>query len=258
MKMHRDLPLKTEAIKRFLTHMTHADLAELYGPHMEVQVHASQDGGTRVDGDYQGRTWHAWEDAAGNRWKSFRIPLNAKTIPENNDSPMSWDLAEHAEGIGMTGWDWKALRSRWVGFDFDAISGHSEQHSKKLTDKELLEIQEKACAIPWVTVRKSTSGKGLHLYVFVDPTETVNHDEHAALARAILGMMSAFVGFDFHGKVDAMGHIMWTWHRKMRGTDGLTLLKQGDVLTDIPPNWRDHIEVIQGKRKKNRPAVREP
>lgn len=251
--MRPEQPSKTTAIKRFLTAMTHPDLAELYSKDMEVQVHVGADGGTRIDGEYKGRTWRAFEDAAGNRWKNIRIPLNAKTEPEDNDGPMNWDLAEHAEGIGMTGWDWKARRSRWVGFDFDAISGHSEQHAKKLTDKELLEVKDKAWNIPWVTVRKSTSGKGLHLYVFVDDVPTANHDEHAALARAILGTMSALVGFDFHGKADAMGHIMWTWHRKMRGTDGLTLLKQGEILRDIPPNWRDHVDVIRGKRKKNRP-----
>lgn len=246
-------PLKSEAVKRFLEHCTHPDLAALYNVGMELQVHAAQDNGTRIEGEYKGKAWHAYSDGM-TQWKSFRIPLNAKTAPENNDGLMKWDLVEHAEGIGMTGWDWLALKSRWVGFDFDGITGHADNHNKKLTDLELLQVQTKACEIPWVTVRKSTSGKGLHLYVFIEDVTTVNHDEHAAVARAILGLMSMLVGFDFRAKVDACGYIMWTWHRKMKGTDGLTLIKQGEVLREVPSNWRDHIEVVKGRRKKTLPT----
>jgi hypothetical protein len=246
-------PLKSEAVKRFLEHFTHPDLAELYHLGMELQVHVGQDGGTRIEGEYKGKSWHAYSDGM-TQWKSFRIPLNAKTSPKNNDGPMNWDLVEHAEGIGMTGWDWLALKSRWVGFDFDGITGHADNHSKKLTDAELLQVQMKACEIPWVTVRKSTSGKGLHLYVFIEDVTTANHDEHAAVARSILGLMSMLVGYDFSAKVDACGYIMWTWHRKMKGTDGLSLIKQGVPLHEVPPNWRDHIEVVRGRRRKTLPS----
>jgi hypothetical protein len=107
--------------------------------------------------------------------------------------------------------------------------------------------------IPWVTVRKSTSGKGYHLYVFVDGVETQNHSEHAALGRAILGMLSAKTGFDFRSKVDACGGNHWVWHRKMEGTDGLTLVKEGTVLKEVPVNWKDHVEVVSGNRRKNLP-----
>ncbi len=244
--------LRSVAIKNFLTASTHPDLAALYSPEMEVQVKVDQDGGTRVEGDYKGRSWHAWTDGM-TTWKSFRMPLNANSTPESNDGPMSYDLVEHAEGIGMTGWDWKFRLSRWVAFDFDAITGHSERHAGKLLDDELQEVERAAQEIPWVTVRKSTSGKGIHLYVTLEPTETENHNEHAALARAILGMMSGISGFDFHGKVDICGGNMWVWHRKMAGTDGLTLLKKGEILDTIPPNWRDHVAVVSGKRRRNLP-----
>jgi hypothetical protein len=109
--------------------------------------------------------------------------------------------------------------------------------------------------IPWVTVRRSTGGRGIHLYVFLPEVPTANHTEHAALGRAILGQMSALVGFDFTSKVDACGGNMWVWHRKMQGTDGLALIKQGEVLTDIPPDWRDHLDVVTGKRRRTMPQV---
>ncbi|NJO83655.1 MAG: hypothetical protein HC828_13185 [Blastochloris sp.] len=156
----------------------------------------------------------------------------------------------------MTGWDWKAKRSKWVAYDFDALVGHSDKHSNKLTNEQLDEVRSAAQALDWVTVRKSTSGSGLHLYVYIESEQDVKtHTEHSALARAILGKMSALTGFSFESKVDICGGNMWVWHRKMRGTSGLQLVKRGRALTDeeIPVNWRDHVKVVSGSRKKLAP-----
>ena len=245
-------PTRTQSIGTFLLASTHADLADLYNHDMEVQVNVAQDGGERVKGDFHGRKWHGWSDGV-TTWKSMRIPYNANTEPNYDDRPMTFDLAQHAEGIGMTGWNWKERVSKWIAFDFDAIVGHSDNNPNKLSNEELQRVQDAASAIPWVTIRKSTSGNGLHLYVFVDDFPTENHNEHAALGRAVLGQMSALVGFDFDSKVDICGGNMWVWHRKMRGTDGLSVLKEGSTLDDIPPNWKDHIKVVQNKRRTNLP-----
>jgi len=243
---------KTEAVRNFLLASTHKDLAELYDYNLEVQVNVAQDGGERVDGDFKGRAWHGYTDNL-TTWKPLRIPWKASTDPHFTDSKMTWDLAEHAEAIGMTGWDWANKCSRWVAFDFDAIVGHSEKNPSKLTFEELETIKDTAAKIPWVTIRKSTSGRGLHIYVFVNEVETQTHTEHAALARAILGKMAALTGFDFRSKVDCCGGNMWVWHRKMSKKDGLILVKEGTVLTDVPLNWRDHVDVIKGRRRRNLP-----
>ena len=247
-------PTKTQAVKNFLTASTHPDLAALYHYGMEVQVNVAQDGGERESTEgFRGRTWHSYTDGF-QKWYSFRIPRKASTEPEYTDVEIQYSLDEHAEGIGLTGWNWVEKVSKWVGFDFDAISGHSAKHATKLTDPELEAVKTAACALPWVTVRFSTSGNGLHLYVFVDDVPTENHTEHAALGRAILGKMASSTGFDFASKVDAAGGNFWIWHRKMNPENrGLELVKQGEILTDVPINWRDHIDVIRGKRKKNLP-----
>jgi hypothetical protein len=245
---------RSEAIKMLLTKKTHPDLAALYSKDMEVQFNVAQDGGERIDEDYKGKHFHSYTDGEGNKWSHFRIPRNAKTDPEDNDADVYTDLYKHAEGVGMTGWDWKNRVSRWVAYDFDAMTGHSDKHAKKMTDIELQQLKEVVSSIPWVTIRLSTSGKGIHLYVFVEPVETKNHTEHAALARAILGMMAAITAFDFQSKVDTCGGNMWVWHRKMANTPGLKLVKQGEILTEIPPNWRDHIRVVSGAGRKTIPA----
>ena len=246
------MPTKTESISLFLQALTHDDLANLYDAGMECQVNVAQDGGERIAGEYMGRRWQGYTDNL-TVWKAFRIPYHANTEPEFNDSEIKFDLAMHAEAVGMTGWDWKNQCSKWVAFDFDAIIGHSDKNAGNLTNEELENVKNIATQIDWVTIRKSTSGHGLHIYVYVDNIPTKNHTEHSALARAILGKMSAETGFDFETKVDICGGNMWVWHRKMKGTDGLTLIKQGTVLSDVPINWRDHVKVVSGSSHRTIP-----
>lgn len=240
---------KREAIANFLRLKTHADLASLYTPEMEVQVIVAQDDGERVVGEFHGARWSGFTKD-GVTWKAFRIPRNADSEPVYEDSPMRWDLLDHAEGIGMTGWNWEKKVSQWVAYDFDGIVGHSDKHDRKSTPEELARVREAAQAIPWVSVRYSTSGKGLHLYVRLNDVPTNNHTEHAALARAILSQMSAMVGFDFAAKVDVCGGNMWVWHRKMLGTRGLELIKDGEVLHEVPADWQLHVNVVSGRARK--------
>jgi len=237
----------TEVIRNFLNNHTHPDLAALYDPGMEVQVMASPEGGEQVEGK------KAWTDGV-NTWFNFRIPKNAKTIPEFKEWQLQWPLAVHALAIGMTGWNFAERKSMHVAYDFDAICGSSHLGTG-ITQEELDRVREAAQAIPWVETRKSTGGGGLHLRVHLGKgIPTANHTEHAALGRAVLGMMSAEAGFDFSAGVDICGGNMWVWHRKMNATNqGLKLLtpRKHDLL-EVPENWRDHIEVVSRKRRKVR------
>ena len=244
---------KTEAIKNFLTHHTHSDLADLYSEEMETQVIVAQDDGEIIEGEYRGRKWRGFTDGI-TTWKSFRIPWNAGSEPEFNDSEIQFDISEHAEGIGLTGWNWKQRKPVFVAFDFDGLIGHKQG----LSQDELDTIAEAVSQLPYVTLRKSTSGNGLHVYVFIDPQHAPrvnNHTEHAALARAILGKLSSETGQDLSAKVDACGGNVWVWHRKMSGTDGLELVKQGEPLTNIPINWHDHVSVVTKQRRRVKPIL---
>lgn len=236
--------MKTQTIKLFLNNKTHKDLAELYSASMEVQVNVARDKGEKVSGEVNGHQWIGYSDGI-ETWKSFRIPWKAYSEPEYRDSPLNYST-DHFDAIGMTGWNWEKRVSQWVAFDFDAIIGHSTRHTRKMDETELENIRTILHDIPWVTIRKSTSGKGLHIYVFVDNIPTANHNEHSALARSILSHLSGLLAYDFERKVDICGGNMWVWARKMT-PDGLTLIKQGSILKDIPPNWRDHLNIIKGK-----------
>lgn len=243
------MPSRTESIKAFLIANTHPDLAAMYNHDMECQVTVAQDDGEAIEGEFAGTKWRGFTDG-DQKWKPFRIPRQAYSDPVYDDVPMTYNLDEHAEAIGMTGWDWVSKCSRWVAYDFDAITGHSDKHHFKLDQDELKRVKDMACSLPWVTVRHSTSGQGLHLYVQLDQVATSNHTEHQALGRAILAKMSALAGYDFTSKVDICGGNMWIWHRKMKGTNGLKIIKSGDALTEVPENWRDHLHVVKGNGRK--------
>lgn len=241
-------PTRTQAIATFLKHVGQPDLASMYSHDMECQVNVLQGDGKLKTGEYRGREYFAYTDGF-TEWKAFRIPYNADTEPEYSDIPMSFDLAKHCESIGMTGWDWKNKVSRWVAFDFDAMTGHSDKHTAKLTEDQLREVEDIVSNIPWATIRSSKSGRGRHVYVLLNPVPTSNHHEHAAVARAILSQMSGLTGYDFASKVDICGGNMWIWH-KQTGPEGLKLIKQGTILDSVPPNWKDHYKVVTKKSQK--------
>lgn len=241
--------LTTESVRVFLESSTWPDLAELYDPEMEVQVNVARDNGEPVDGKKK-----VYTDGI-QQWKSFRIPYKADSEPQYEDRQLNFDLGAHVEAVGMSGWNWKRGTSMWVGFDFDAIVGHSPTHGKKLSADHLNKIREAVEEVPYVTVRASTGGHGLHVYVFLAGVPTKTHTEHAALARAILDKLSFDCGYDLNSAVDVCGAILWVWHRKLnQSAGGLKLLKRGETLKEIPKNWRDHIVAVSGRKAKSKPA----
>jgi hypothetical protein len=247
------MPLVSEALYNFLQARktpANADLVDRCSINMEVQVNVMAADGEPVAGKKS--TWTNGSDT----WHSIRIPKNAATEPTREDYKIGYPFDLYAEGIGMTGWDWKARCSRHFGYDFDALTGHAQGIG--VDDEQLERVKLAACALPYVEVRRSTGGDGIHLYAYLDEAgvPTANHTEHAALARCILGMMSAECGFDFASAIDACGHVMWIWHRKMSAENrGLEIIKSATKRlseADLPKNWRDHIEVVKGRRSKIR------
>jgi len=242
----------TQAIVSFLTarKASHKgpDLIDLYlkyGCNMETQVNVAAGKGEPVAGKRS-----TYTDGI-DQWFSFRCPKKADSDPEFRDFEMRYPLDLHADGIGCTGWDWVARRSRWVGFDFDSLT----DHAVGLTKAEMDRVKAAARGLPYATVRLSTSGGGVHLYVLFedDPAfDTDNHTEHAALARCVLEVMSRDAGFDFQSTIDGCGGNMWIWHRKSAGTDGLKLEKTGELFKadQLMDDWRNHLPVVERKRPK--------
>ena len=248
------MPTVTQGLHNFLMARRKShngpDLLARWNPNMETQVNVAADGGEPVEGKRNTFTDGELE------WFSFRIPKNAGTTPEFCDWKLRCPLDLHTEGIGCTGFDYVNLCSRWFGFDFDSIIGHAP--GTGISDEDMEAVKKAAWAIPWLEIRKSSGGGGLHIYALCcdDGIPTANHTEHAALGRAILEKMAIIANFNFSKKVDICGGNMWFYHRKMtEENEGFKLLKPATArlsLADIPGDWRTHLAVVQGKRATQR------
>jgi hypothetical protein len=201
---------------------------------METQANVAAGGGEPVAGKR-----NTYSDGI-TEWHSIRNFKDAGTEPTVNDYVLAFPLAEHVEGIGCTGFDGAALRSQWWSFDYDALD-----HADGLSAEDLEKVKQAASDLPYVEVRRSTGGKGLHLYVraIEEGIPCPNHTAHAAAARAILAKMSADTGYDLTAKVDVFGAVLWQWHRKLSiENQGLALLKpatQYITEADLPAGWRE-------------------
>lgn len=214
------------------------------GVDQELQFNVFADGGEPIPGK------PGFTDGI-NSWFNRRIPRNASKDPYFEDFEMRYPEADHWSEIGSSGWNWRNRESHWVGFDVDSITGHAP--GVGISDDEMGEFLEHVKRLPYVEVRHSTSGRGIHLYVLLDRIPTRTHTEHAAVARAVLSMMSTEAGYDFARCIDVCGAILWFYSRRMDPDRGFALIKppkQTLTESDLPANWRDHTEVVTRRRAK--------
>ena len=229
-------PVVTEAIRLFLDRRKtafSADLIARYHPGMECQVIVRP--GEPID---KGANLFS-ED--GITWYPIRVPKKADTEPVWKDYPLQFPLSEYATDIGMSGWNWQQRVSRGVGFDLDTILG---DHPGGLTPAQLEEIRAALAALPYVELRRSTQGQGIHVYVFLADIPTENHTVHAVLAKAALAKISADTGRDFAADVDCFGAILYCWsNRASEEKRSYELLKPStQVLTEADlPGWRNAV-----------------
>lgn len=211
----------------------------------EFQVLASPEGGEPVDGKR-----NTWTDGY-EEWRHIRVPHKADTDPTYTDRELEWNLSKRALAIGFTGWDWVNKQSLDVGFDIDSLTNHAE--GVGLSDEDLAIVREKLRELPYVTIKRSTSGNGLHAVVALeDGVETANHNEHAAVARAIMGVMSTECNFDFTSAVDCCGQVLWCW-KSDQAENAFEVIKEAErkfKVSELPANWKANLEVLTRERGK--------
>lgn len=242
-------PTILEAIGQFITARKtsfNADLVRLWSPGMETQMNVSGAGGTPVPDKKN------WFTDGLNEWGPIRIPKDADSEPHFYDYLAHWPPSEHASDIGMSGWNWKERKSYWVGIDIDDFAEHP---GTGLKEEEIEPIKTALGKLDYPMLRHGTSGDeshGLHIYVFTAGIPTANHDEHAALARAIVAKMAADTGLPLHTRIDVAGRILWFWSaRASEEKRSYECLKQTccTLVEDELPGWRDTIPA-KPKREK--------
>jgi len=183
-----------------------------------------------------------------------RWPYDPAGEPNYSDPPIQYIIKTRMKCIGWTGWDWKNKQSHALGFDFDSIIGHAD--GVGVSDDVIARLD--TIDVPWLEIIRSTRGAGRHIYInFQEPYPvTVNHTEHAALARSYIPLIAEYTGMDIQANVDVCGGVMWIHHiNATKENQGYALVKPATkILTAeyVPPNWRDNLEVVSGGRAKVR------
>jgi hypothetical protein len=194
---------------------------------------------------------HEGEVFGPHRW-----PYDPMGEPHYTDPPIEYVIGSRMRCIGTTWWDWKNRKSVGLGFDFDSIKGHAMGVG---TTKDQIAKLDKI-DVPWIEVIRSTRGEGRHLYIwFQDPyPETMNHDEHAALARSFLPLIAQSTGLEIEANMglDSRGSVLWIHHvNATQENQGYAQIKPATQLLTadlVPPNWKDYVEVVSGGRTKVR------
>ena len=212
---------------------------------METQI-MCHPGGTPLE---NGKFEENGEVFGPHRW-----PYDAGGEANFNNPRIQYIIRNRLKAIGTTWWDWKNKRSIGLGYDFDSIMGHAD--GVGVSDEELAKLDH--IETEWLEVIRSTGGHGRHIYIwFQEPFPiTNNHHEHAALARAYIPLIAKYTGIDIEAHVDVCGSVMWIHHSHASiEKRSYEVVKPATQILDrrfVPPNWRDHLEVVSGGRSKVR------
>jgi hypothetical protein len=212
---------KHEVVEKFLFGTT---LGHLYHEGLECFVKVEQGLGEKVSNG------KGFSDGT-EQWYDFRLnnPAIAKT-------KVGYDFHKRVESIGLSGWNYLTKQTEWCGFDFDSITGHK----KGLSVQELDSIIERVKEIPWITIRRSRSGKGLHLYVQINQSpEITSHQEHRLFSKSVLSNLSALLRFDFSSKIDCCGSILWIWSKISADGAFETIQEAKEKYLNRNPTWKE-------------------
>lgn len=146
-------------------------------------------------------------------WCNHRWPFKANSSPFYKDRPLRFDPRAHLTRVGSTWWNWVTKRSVAVAFDIDMTDEHAPS-TTTVTETELDAVVERLKQLPYVTLLRSTGGKGVHIYVFFnedDQPTAENHNEHTMVALQVLQKMKDDSDYDYAQHMDVKGVIFWFW-----------------------------------------------
>ncbi len=154
--------------------------------------------------------------------KPVRIPRGGCTAHPYFHDTMYFPPLSSLIAVGVNGWNWVDRKSVFVVFDFDSIVNHS----MGLSPEQLAAILVRLQNVPWVSIVRSKSGQGFHVYVFFEPfPHAATHKEHAYNARRVLSHLSNELILDLAQSVDMCGAIAWIWHRDA-APNGFEIVKE--------------------------------
>jgi len=153
-----------------------------------------------------------WTDGE-QEWSNHRWPYKAGSNPSYRDKTLRFDPSTHVSRVGTTWWNWEKKRSIAVAFDIDMEGDHAPS-TTTVTDTELDAVVDRLKKLPFVTLIRSTGGKGVHVYVFFNESDRPiahHHGEHTDVALATLALMNEKAEYNFNQHMDVKGVVFWFW-----------------------------------------------
>jgi hypothetical protein len=170
---------------------------------------------------------------------------------ESEDGSLS-DKGQHIPdgtkllAAGTAFWEWPEKKQHTVGIDIDT----DDNHAAGLATSAFAGALEAAKRVPWLEVRRSSGGKGLHLFPrFSEPVDVGSRAEASALALAVLALASREANFDFKAAKDCAGSNFWIC-KVDAAPNAYEVIKPATAALDIgdlPPGWREAKEARKRK-----------
>jgi hypothetical protein len=244
-------PTRHHSVDVVLKKFAPSDLARRYHSGMEVFVQVEQGKGEQVFKATNTPVPNTYNDGEF-QYYSFRIQSE-----DDVTANISYPLELYFSSIGISGWDIVNKVARGCGFDFDSILNHDE--ARGLTVEQLSDLLAALRKLPYVEIRRSTSGSGYHVWVWFpehDLPQVKDRTQMKALARAVLQRMALDTGHNFTADVDHLGDILWICSgRATPENGGLSLVQSAQQhLHDWPRNFLDQVDVVTRKRSRSRIA----
>lgn len=163
------------------------------------------------------------------------------------DWNMDFDFSKSILAIGMNGWNVLRKTTRWISFDVDL----KPPKKKGITEDRMKELVRQLADISYVNVRTSTTGTGLHLYVFMDQeVPTRNHFEHRMVMWRVLDCICQDVGDDLYEILTNGGRNHWVYHKNKQNSKSFQCIRENT--THFPTErLSELVECFQGLRELN-------
>lgn len=169
-----------------------------------------------------------WTDGS-EEWCNHRWPSQANSNPRYKDRKLRFDPRAHLNRVGSTWWNWVTRKSVAVAFDIDMEDEHAPS-TTTVTETELEGVVARLKQLPYVTLVRSTGGKGVHVYVFFDERDQPsadNHNEHTMVALQVLQKMKDDSDYDYAQHMDVKGVVFWFWSdTSPEGHPGFSLIQE--------------------------------
>jgi len=139
----------------------------------------------------------------------YNIRLDSREVA---DKSIGYPLVIGCQNFGMTGWDWLNRRTKWVLVaDFD-VADDGKKTPRTVTVEEMDRIIALLSRIPWLTLKRSKGGRGVHAFArFSEPLPADDRGAHQRIANSVREFVEQTIGEPL--PADKTGSVAYVWTR---------------------------------------------